>query len=56
MLLAAFGDRRHTRVVDLQAEALDNDTETVRDAICVVVSRRLDDGVIFEVRRALAPP
>lgn len=46
VLLAAFGERRPTRDVDLQAEALDNDADNVRAVICEVAARRLDDGVV----------
>jgi hypothetical protein len=53
-LLAAFGERRPTRDVDLQAEALDNDAENVRAVICEVAARHLDDGVVFDVEGATA--
>jgi Nucleotidyl transferase AbiEii toxin, Type IV TA system len=49
VLLAAFGERRPTRDVDLQAQALDNDAENVRAVICEIAARRLDNGVVFEV-------
>jgi hypothetical protein len=54
VLLAAFGERRATRDVDLQAQALDNDKENVRAVICGVAARRLDDGVLFAVDGATA--
>jgi hypothetical protein len=54
VLLAAFGERRPTRDVDLQAEALDNDAENIRAVICEVASLRLDDGVVFDVDGANA--
>ena len=54
VLLAAFGERRPTRDVDLQAEALDNDSENVPAVICEVAARRLDDGVVFDVDGATA--
>lgn len=54
VLLAAFGERRPTRDIDLQAQALDNDAETVRVVICEVAARRLDDGVSFDVDDATA--
>lgn len=54
VLLAAFGERRPTRDVDLQAEALDNDADNVRAVICEVAARRLDDGVVFDVDGATA--
>lgn len=54
VLLAAFGERRPTRDVDLQAQALDNDADNVRNAICEVAARQLEDGVVFDVTRATA--
>ena len=54
VLLAAFGERRPTRDIDLQAQALDNDEESVRAVICEVAVRRLDDGVLFDVAHATA--
>lgn len=54
VLLAAFGERRPTRDVDLQAEALDNDEDNVRTVICEVANLRLDDGVAFDVDGATA--
>ena len=54
VLLAAFGERRPTRDVDLQAQALDNDADNVRTVICEVANLRLDDGVAFDVDGATA--
>ena len=54
VLLAAFGERRATRDVDLQAQALDNDPESIRAVICDVAAQRLDDGVLFDVGGATA--
>ncbi|MGH9091043.1 MAG: nucleotidyl transferase AbiEii/AbiGii toxin family protein [Acidimicrobiales bacterium] len=54
VLLAAFGERRPTRDVDLQAQALDNDAEKIRAVICEVAALRLDDGVSFHVDGATA--
>lgn len=54
VLLAAFGERRPTRDVDLQAQALDNDVEKVRALICEVAASHLDDGVLFDVGGATA--
>ena len=54
VLLAAFGERRPTRDIDLQAEALDNDAGNVRAVICEVAARSLDDGVVFDVDGATA--
>ena len=49
VLLAAFGERRPTRDIDLQAQALGNDAENIRVVVCEVAARRLDDGVSFDV-------
>lgn len=54
VLLAAFGERRPTRDVDLQAEAVDNDADNLRTVICEVANLRLDDGVAFDVDGATA--
>ena len=50
VLLAAFGDRRPTRDVDLAGLDLDNDAEVVRGLICDIVAVRLpvDDGLEFD--------
>lgn len=44
VLLAALGERRPTRDVDPQAQALDNDAETIRAAVSEVASRYLEGG------------
>ena len=54
VLLAAFGERRPTRDIDLQAQDLSNHTETVRMAIIDIATLDLDDGVEFETRAATA--
>ena len=54
ILLAAFGERRPTRDVDLQAQDLDNDADEVRSAVCEIASIELDDGIIFDVDAASA--
>lgn len=54
VLLAAFSERRPTRDVDLHAQNLDNDPESLRQAICEIAARHVDDGVLFEVERATA--
>jgi hypothetical protein len=56
VLLAAFGERRPTRDIDLQAQALENDTETIRVATCEIAAITLDDGVTFEIETATAEP
>ena len=54
VLLAAFDERRPTRDIDLQAQALENDTETIRAATCEIAAITLDDGVIFDIETATA--
>ncbi|MBA3808921.1 MAG: nucleotidyl transferase AbiEii/AbiGii toxin family protein [Solirubrobacterales bacterium] len=54
VLLAALGERRPTRDVDLQAQELDNDADAVRDAVCDVARIDLDDGIVFDVDAASA--
>ncbi len=52
--LAGFGERRPTRAIDLQAQVLDTDAESVRALSCDVASLRLDDGVVSDVDGAAA--
>jgi Nucleotidyl transferase AbiEii toxin, Type IV TA system len=54
VLLAAFGERRPTRDVDLRTQALDNEAETVRTAVCEIAAIDLDDGLSFDVKTAKA--
>jgi hypothetical protein len=54
VLLAAFGERRPTRDVDLQAQALDNDAESVRAEVCEIAGIDVDDGLTFDVETARA--
>ena len=49
VLLAAFDERRPTRDIDLQAQALENDTETILTATREIAAITLDDGVIFDI-------
>jgi Nucleotidyl transferase AbiEii toxin, Type IV TA system len=56
VLLAAFDERRPTRDIDLLAQALQNDTETILAATCEIAAIALDDGVIFDVQTATAEP
>ena len=56
VLLAAFDERRPTRDIDLQAQALENDTETTLVATCEIAAIALDDGVIFDIETATAEP
>jgi predicted nucleotidyltransferase component of viral defense system len=54
VLLAAFDERRPTRDIDLQAQVLENDMETIRATACEVAAIALEDGVIFDVDTARA--
>ena len=54
VLLAAFGERRPTRDVDLQAEAIDDDAEEVRKLVVEIASIEIDDGVVFDTDTARA--
>jgi len=49
VLLAAFNERRPTRDIDLQAQAVENDMETIRAISCEIAAIAVDDGVIFDV-------
>ncbi len=46
VLLAAFGERRPTRDVDLQAQALSNDTDIVREQVAEIAEIETEDGVV----------
>ncbi|MGH8998463.1 MAG: nucleotidyl transferase AbiEii/AbiGii toxin family protein, partial [Acidimicrobiia bacterium] len=54
VLLAAFGRRRPTRDVDLQAETLSNDADHVRWRVIAVAAIEVDDGVVFDANSAKA--
>lgn len=54
MLLAAFGDRRPTRDVDLLAVSIANDTDVIATAVREVLDVEFDDGVVFEANRVTA--
>jgi predicted nucleotidyltransferase component of viral defense system len=54
VLLAAFDERRPTRDIDLQGQAIENDIQTIRATACEVAAITLDDGVIFDVQAATA--
>jgi hypothetical protein len=54
VLLAAFGERRPTRDIDLQAQTLDNDAQIVRTVVCEIAGIGKDDGVLFDVASATA--
>jgi hypothetical protein len=48
VLLAALDERRPTRDIDLQAQAVENDLETIRAMVCEIAATPVDDGVIFD--------
>ena len=54
VLLASLGERRPTRDIDPQADALSNDAEEVRAAVCEVAALAVDDGVVFDADSASA--
>jgi hypothetical protein len=54
VLLAAFDERRPTRDIDLQAQALANGTEAILAATRGIAATTLDDGVIFDIETATA--
>lgn len=56
VLLAAFDERRPTRDIDLQAQAVENDAQTILATTCEIAAIALDDGVIFDVETATAKP
>jgi len=47
VLLAAFDTRRATRDVDLQADALSNDSMFIEEVISAIASIQIDDGLIL---------
>ena len=52
VLLAAFGERRPTRDIDLQAQDFDSEPATVLAAITEIAAGPLDDGAIFDISNA----
>jgi Nucleotidyl transferase AbiEii toxin, Type IV TA system len=54
VLLAAFGERRPTRDIDLQALALSNDADTLKAHMVEIGGIDVDDGVVFDTRTATA--
>lgn len=56
MLLAAFGQRRPTRDLDVQARQLPNDIEVVRQFIVEIAEIDLDDGLRLDTAGATAQP
>lgn len=56
MLLAAFGQRRPTRDLDVQARQLPNDIEVVRQLIVEIAEIDLGDGLRLDTAGATAEP
>jgi hypothetical protein len=54
VLLAAFGERRPTRDIDLQALALGNDADIVKAHMVEIGGVDVDDGVVFDAGSATA--
>jgi len=54
VLLAAFNERRPTRDIDLQAQAIENNVDAIRRTVCEIAAITLDDGVIFDTADATA--
>lgn len=52
VLLAAHGQRRPTRDIDLHASAIDNDTDVVREHIVNIAGIDVGDGVTFRTATA----
>ena len=52
VLLAALGDRRPTKDVDLQARQLSNDADTTTRVILEIARLAADDGVAFDTEAA----
>ena len=54
VLLAALGERRPTRDIDLQTNTTGGDTGTVLAAMRQIASTSLPDGVMFDLETATA--
>ena len=54
VLLAAFGERRPTRDIDLQAQAMSNETDDVQRHIIDIAKISIDDGIEFDTVAATA--
>lgn len=54
MLLAAFDQRRPTRDLDMHAEQLASDLDTIRDLVIDVARVPIDDGLVFDLGRVAA--
>lgn len=54
MLLAALGERRPTRDIDLQADTTGGDTGTILTTVRRIADTPLSDGVVFDLETAAA--
>lgn len=54
MLLAAYGERRPTRDVDVQAQAVSGEREEMLRLVRDIASTPLDDGLVFDAESATA--
>ena len=54
MLLAAYGERRPTRDVDMQAQAVSGERDLVLSLVRVIAMVPIDDGLVFETDTATA--
>jgi len=54
VLLAAYGLRRATRDIDLQARRIPNDTATILEITREVAAIDLDDGLVYQTDTATA--
>lgn len=54
VLLAAFGQRRPTRDIDLHAHAIDHDADLIRNHIVGIADIDAEDGVVFHTATATA--
>lgn len=54
MLLAAFDQRRPTRDLDIHAERLDGDVETIRTLVVEIAAAPVADGLTFDAASAAA--
>jgi hypothetical protein len=52
LLLAAYGTRRPTRDIDVQARALAGDLDSIRAAVAQVAALPADDGLVFHDDKA----
>lgn len=54
MLLAAYGERRPTRDVDMQAQAVSGERDQVLRLVSDIAETTIDDGLVFDTAAATA--